>query len=232
MRFFPYVSSCFRGTIEISPPEVQAVTIDVPDRYRMRWWPSKVLRGDAEATRRHSKGEARSTFLFTWPETTRESDLRSAHTARISVDVPFRLGGISLSRIVEFPLYFLLISQVAIAAAAAVEDARIVVFAVSGTWAAILREWSRADASQRGTIMTGGYLAAGLAVAVAALLDRVCLPAAIAFGLLTAAMVIAVVRITRSFGHHGRLPPRVERAAQSVIRWSVLRQQKTEGWRG
>jgi hypothetical protein len=65
---------------------------------------------------------------------------------------------------VEFPLYFLLISQVAIAAAAAVEDARILVFAVSGTWAAILREWARADASQRGTIMTGGYLAAGLSV--------------------------------------------------------------------
>jgi len=106
------------------------------------------------------------------------------------------------------------------------ESARIISGAVATLWAFMLREWRQAKSPQQNTLLTRGYLVAGVAALLWAALWKAIGPRAA----LAVPVVIGgawwILRISRYFEERGSLPKSLARYWQREIQRADRKQRR------
>ncbi len=155
MRYYPFVSSFLKINVQAKDQPLSRVVIDLPEEFRAIWYGANVLSPKkARAVLNHSYGEKRSKFFFYWNE-----PCDKVGTTELSI--PFRLGSTSLLKIVQFPMYYWLLSLFVIAAASFTDKISIFLASIAGTWIFMLRYWNSSNLPQENTVLTRGYIIAG-----------------------------------------------------------------------
>ena len=162
MRFYPFISSSVKSTIKIKGGIVRKVEIALPDQFRSIFFKSKVFQNEKKAQIRHSYDSDISKYVFSWTVNT----IRSSNENKLTFDIPFRLGGANLERLIKFPVYYWIISLFGIFVTAFTQNFRFVIAAVAATWLFMVERWTKSNLPQQNTILTYFYLMAGLITAV------------------------------------------------------------------
>lgn len=156
MRFFPFVSSFVTGKIAISGTYIRSVILDLPDSFRVMWEGQQVC--DSKGNRAkldHAYSPLRSQYVFRWP-----GRKIVAEEGEYPVYIPVRYSGTFLFKVAEYPLYYGVISLMAIALAAMAENIGIMFGAVVAVYGFMLRSLLVAGMPQRSTILTHSYIIA------------------------------------------------------------------------
>lgn len=155
MRFYPFISSIIRGTISCSR-KFDHVSIILPDVFRFIFFQSEIKQNDRKSILRQSYGKDFSNYIFTWKD---EFDGISKYV--LKTNVPVRLGGRSLLRIIKFPIYYWLVALLGVAILSSTDKASVVIGAVVAAWLFMLQRWDSSSLPQQETILTGLYLIFG-----------------------------------------------------------------------
>jgi hypothetical protein len=160
MRFFPFVSSSIKGHIAVKNNKISVAIIELPDKYRFIRTGIEVFFGKSGNTRTlHDRGEDKSRYIFL-------PDDRENLEDRLNVDIPVRLGGNALLRITEFPIYYGIISFLAVALAALTKDGRVVVASLVAVYSFMLRHWLNSNPPQRSVLLTNLYTFTGIVLVI------------------------------------------------------------------
>lgn len=207
MRFFPFFSSTCEASFAFDVPIVTAVILDLPDDYRMISYRSEVASRHGLAERLHSFGSPRSSYVFRFVQP----------TDSCACSILLRLGGQSLTELVRYPLGYWLLAMAGLAVLYP-ESTRIISGAVATLWGFMLREWRHAKSPQQNTLLTRGYVAAGVAAGLWAALWKVNgLRAALAIPLVLVS-VWWILRVCRHFEERGELPKTLSSYWQAAIK--------------
>ena len=204
MRFYPFVSSYLSGTITIHKSKINSIIVDLPDDFRIIWYGARVVSPNDEiAELDHAYGPERSKYLFWWPSV-QESN------GDYKIQVPVRLGGSKMLKLAEFPVFYWLLALMGVAIAAAQNKPSILIAAIVGVWTFMLRQWGNSNLPQRTTILTHGYIFAGVTVL---LWGIVWWKSQLLGYLLTLPIffiAFSIYKCLRQFGYKGVLPRRIE----------------------
>ena len=213
MRYYPFVSSVVSGTVDLEVGAIDTVDLHLPDEIRVMWFQSSVQFDDRRVEPVHAYGATDSRWIY--------RDDKSAKT-RVNLDLGARLGGAQLARIVDFPLYYWVLSLAGLVIAArAADNATVLVTAVGALWTVMLRQWSSSRLPQQNTLLTAAYAAAATGAAVWAVLWEVSLVAGLVAVVPFLAATIAALRARRQFARRGTLPAWIVRPWRLVVRARV-----------
>ncbi|MCX6901899.1 MAG: hypothetical protein NTW03_00145 [Verrucomicrobia bacterium] len=156
MRFYPFVSSFFTANITTTGGSISDVILDLPDAYRLIWYGARVIDPSGRmATLSHAYGPARSQYILSW-------EPKPAAAGEFVILVPVRHGANEILKIVNFPVYYFLLSLLGITLAwITTGKASFVLAAVGATWTFMLKKWSNSNLPQRNTLLTRAYIIAG-----------------------------------------------------------------------
>lgn len=160
MRFYPFISSCIKGTIRCSR-KIDNVSIIIPDNFNFIFFQSEIKQNNAKSVMRQSFGKESSKYFFTWKD---GIDKESKY--ELEINIPVRLGGRSILRIVQFPICYWIAALTGIAFLSFTEKASIVIGAVVTAWLFMLQRWDSSLVPQKDTILTKFYLLFGALLGV------------------------------------------------------------------
>lgn len=226
MQYFPFVSARIRLNLELHGAKVGAVTIALPDTYRVIWFKQylhvisfkQYLNVNNRTLRRtlkmsHSHGEKESLYVFSYEG----NESYSSHSKHIEVmekidsTIPVRLGGKEYLRIVTFPSIYSGISLFAVFLLALQDKPNLTLSAVAASYVLMLRHFNSANAPQLNTILRDIYLLFGLLLFVWAVAGELFEYKAL-FGLPILALVYFILRqINKRFTQDGVLPMFIEK---------------------
>lgn len=199
MRYYPFVSSSLVATIEFRQGNLGVVGVQMPPEVRLMWFQGEVRMDGEVLTPIHVLGEATSRWIYA----------HRGEARRLEIDLRPRLGGSEMAKVVDFPLYYWVLSLGGLVIAARAAHSLglgVVVTAIAALWTAMLRQWSSSKLPQQNTILTFAYGIAAIAAALWAGLwvwsTWAGLLATVFYGLAT----VQVFAARRQFARRGTLP--------------------------
>lgn len=157
MRFYPFISSFIKGTICCSK-KIDIISITIPDMFNFIFFQSEIKQNNTKSILRQSFGKDYSKYIFSWKD---EVKVNSKNI--IELNIPVRLGGRSILRIIQFPIYYWLAALTGIALLSLSSDkANIVIGAVVTAWLFMLQRWDSSSLPQKDTLLTKLYLVFGI----------------------------------------------------------------------
>ena len=221
MRYFPFVSSQLRGGITVIDAKISVVFIELPDKYRIIRAGINVHFGEFKGTKvSHDRGEINSRYIFQPKEHGNIADI-------VTIDLPVRLGGNALLRITEFPVYYGIISFLAVALAGLTGDGRIFVASIVAIYSFMLRHWLNSNPPQRSILLTRLYLFTGILLVIWGIVFLSLKYWAITFAPLLILAVYFYYKAVRYFSFTGKLPGWLENYWKSQIDKTEKKQIKT-----
>jgi hypothetical protein len=220
MRYYPFVSSELVGGVHVEGGSLEHLVVDLPERFRLIWFGQNV-RGEAIANDdqpkepRHSQGQDRSQFTFSWS--------RDRCPSAVTFEVPVRLGAAALGELVLFPALYLTLSLLGIALAALAASTSVVIAAIGTTWTFALRQWTNARLPQQSTLLTAGYVLAAVFILVWGVAWEWLRWPAAGLGLILVAGLFYIQRAVRQFRGSGALPASVVRPWRAYIAGRVAK---------
>ncbi len=222
MRFYPFISSIIRGAFYCSC-QVENISIVLPNSFRFIFANSIVFQNDVSSVLRHSYGDDYSTYVFTWDE-----EIPSSGDYQLFADVPVRLGGRSLLRIVRFPIYYWIGALIAIALLSFTDNISVVIGSVAASWVFMLKRWDSSSLPQSETILTFFYLIFGALLGIWGFLWKLVGWKALFMAIPILVLVFFVLRAVKHFDETGELPQSFAKFyADGVIRRDRRRERES-----
>ena len=222
MRFYPFISSIIRGTFLFSR-QVENISIVLPNSFRFIFANSDITQNDVSSVLRHSYGEEYSTYIFSW-----EEEIAYSEEYKLFADIPVRLGGRSLLRIVRFPIYYWIGALIAIALLSFTDNISVVIGSVAASWVFMLNRWDSSSLPQSDTILTVFYLIFGALLGIWGVLWEVIEWKAIFMVIPILVLVFLVFKAVKHFDETGELPQTFARVyAEGVIRKDRRRERES-----
>ncbi len=162
MRYYPFISSHIQTNFKIINGFLRALTLITPNYFRLIWYGSDIIHNETnKATINHSFSSDKSKYIFIWQQ---QSRIKQENLYKIKL--PIRLSGSKILKLVNFPFFYWLLALIVIALAAFQDKPSLLAAAIAGTWTFMLRQWTNSDAPMRNTLLTFGYVVAGLVLMI------------------------------------------------------------------
>ena len=222
MRFYPFVSSIIRGTFFCSN-RIESISIVLPNVFRFIFAKSSISQNNCPSVLRHSYGEEYSTYIFTW-----DKEMKTTGDYQLFADIPVRLGGRSLLRIVRFPIYYWIGALIAVALLTFTDNIYVVIGAVAAAWVFMLERWDSSSLPQSDTILTRFYLLFGALLGLWGVVWSLYGLWGLIMAIPLLVLVIIVLCAENHFNETGELPQGFARAyARMVIKKDRKREMMT-----
>jgi hypothetical protein len=215
MRFYPFISSSLHLRVECGAPLVRNLMVDFPSTFLAIWY-ARAVRSEPRVTAHfdQSVGKDRSLYLIRW----------DTEVASFQADFLVRLGGRELAAIVLYPLIYWFLALVTLAVFAWEKNPTLALGGLGALFAFMLREWREARAPQQNTLLTAGYVLAGIIATAWVGLWRAVRVLGVGWAPLVVASALILVilglifRDVRRFALTGVLPNHVEWVWTRLVR--------------
>ncbi len=166
MRFYPFVSSVINGLIYCTS-KIENVSIVLPDIYRFIFAKAEIRQNGKQSVLRQSYGDKESVFILTWDNISPLQKPSQSFCYKLEPNLPVRLSGRSLLRLVKFPVFYWIIALIGITILSISNDNIFVVIgAIATAWLFMLQRWDKSSLPQQNTILTWLYTLYGALIAI------------------------------------------------------------------
>lgn len=220
MQYFPFLSALIKLNFNVYGATVGAVSVILPDKYRVIWFRQQLTVNDQTLCMTHSQGEKESAYVFT-------RDVNGVNTVSedesevieiVNGTVPVRLGGKEYLRVVTFPSLYFGVSLIAVSLLALQNKPNLTFGAVAAFWILMLRHFNAANAPQLNTVLRDIYfLFGGILLTWAIFWEKFELKASIGIAVVLI-LYWGLRRINRRFAREGVLPTLVEKILYQLRR--------------
>lgn len=173
MRFYPFISSVLNGLIYCTI-KIENVSIVLPDNYRFIFANTFLWQNGNLSELRQSYGDKESIYLFTWDKISPLQTQGQSFCYKLDFNLPVRLNGKSLLRLVIFPVLYWIIALIGITILSISNDNKfLVIGSIATAWLFMLQRWDKSSLPQQNTLLTWLYLLYGAIIAIWGILSSI-----------------------------------------------------------
>lgn len=173
MRFYPFISSVLNGLIHCTI-KIENVCIVLPDNYRLIFSKAFIRQNGTPSELRQSYGDKESIYLFTWDKNSPSQTQTQSFFYKLEPNLPLRLNGKSLFRLVEFPVFYWIIALIGITIVSISNDNKfLVIGSIATAWLFMLQRWDKSSLPQQNTLLTWLYSLYGALIAIWGILSSI-----------------------------------------------------------
>lgn len=202
MRYYPFVSSLIEGGFKINGGDLTVIMLDIPDEFRIIWYGAEIKNPNGVRSEiDHSYNKDISTYIFQWNDNTVGDD-----DDYYEIKIPIRIGASSIFHLVNFSLFYLLLALIGVSFASLADKPSYLVAAITASWVFMLRRWGSSNLPQRNTILTHGYIIAGIILLIWGIVWKCLQLRALVFTVPAIILFVLLQKAIKKYGVEGELP--------------------------
>lgn len=211
MQFFPYLSSLISIDIRVTQARLKTVSITLPDQYRVIWFKQELYCNQQKLQISHSHGEKESTYVYAIEPTPPAQEGDQLHG-----QLPVRVGGKELLRLVTLPTVYFFTSMLAVFSVFQNNKANLTFGVAIAALALMTKMYGSSNAPQFNTVLRDIYILFALTLGLWSFTLHFIPALAILPVILCLFLCWLIWFSGRCFNQTGKFPARVERLIHSL----------------